>query len=155
MPRSLQVLNQASVCEDMTALRDPNVNTVAQISRVDRKRCPLFDQCNSGDLLGPTKRNCFPRMGMDVARYAAEAHRTIDAELEDFRRAPVFSRLGFIDPYADPDPDATVKGKDDIVTKVGEWAKTLVNGDPKFVRDERCICPVLKPTPGGCPVHGG
>lgn len=38
------------------------------------------------------------------------------------------------------------------------WSKHV--GLEKVVHSEKadsrkCICPVLRPTPGGCPVHGG
>jgi hypothetical protein len=155
MPRSLQVLRDISVCQDATAIRDPKVVTRDDFKSAEHTDCPLFERCNSGTLLGPNLRNCIPRMGQDVARYAAEAHRPVERELDDFRHAPVFSKMGFIDPYADADPDHTIKDKAEIVTKVGEWAKVFAGGETDNVRDERCICPVLRPTPGGCPVHGG
>jgi len=155
MTRSLQVLTKASVCENMPALRDPNVNTIEQVRKVPDQRCPLFDRCNSGTLLGPTLRNCAPRMGADVARYAAEARHSVEAEMKDFVNAPIYARMGFIDPYDNPDPDAVITDKTEINARVQKYAEMLTNGDPQHVRDERCICPVLKPTPGGCPVHGG
>jgi hypothetical protein len=155
MTRSLQVLNLASVCENMSALRDPNVNTVEQVKAVPDQRCPLFDECNAGKLLGPTLRNCAPRMGMDVARYAAQAHRPIAREMDDFRYAGIYPPLGYLDPYDKPDRDALITDRAEINERVQKWAETLTNGDPQHARDERCICPVLQPTPGGCPVHGG
>lgn len=153
--RSLQVINNASVCEDAAAFRDPKLHTLEQFRHAEYERCPLFDRCSSGTLLGPDLRNCIPRMGIEVARNAASAVRPIERELDEFREAPIWSKMGFIDPYANPDPDAVVTDKVEIVKKVGEWAKTVVNGDAQQVRDERCICPVLRTTPGGCPVHGG
>ena len=103
--RSQRFLRDASVCQDADAIRDPEVKTYDQLRAHGHSNCPLFDRCKAGVLLGPNLRNCIPLMGQEVARYAAQSGGSVEAEMQDFRQSPVFSRLGFIDPYADPDPE--------------------------------------------------
>ena len=155
--RSAQAIQNSSVCEDMPALMDPTVVTQVDLLAKRAEKCPLFLPCSSGSLLGPTLHNCVPRMAHDVARFVSRGS-TLDVEMGDLGRAAVFSTKGFIDPYVNPDRDSktfTTRKKNEILAKVRERAEQILNGVTTAARDERCICPVLRPTPGGCPVHGG
>ena len=126
--RSQQLLKDASVCQDASALSDPEVQTYDQVRAHEHGDCPPLGRCNSSNLIGPNLRNCIPRMAQDVARFAAKSGGSVEAEMADFRQAPVFSRLGFIDPYDNPDPDATIIDKDEICAMVAAWATTILNG---------------------------
>lgn len=126
--RSLELLQSSSVCQDSSALRDPDVKCLSDVKRHEHSDCPLIDRCSSGTLLGPRLRNCIPRMAQDVARIAAKPGGSIEVEMADFRQARVFSLLGFIDPYATPDPDDLVTNKDEICAKVEGWVRVLLDG---------------------------
>lgn len=128
--RSLQLLQGASVCRDDAALRDPDVQSLAQMKALPHEDCPLIRPCQTGSLLGPQLRNCVPRMAQDVARFAVTPGATLAAEMRDFRKAPVFSSLGFIDPYENPDRDSVITDKDEICVKVEDWARLLLDGEP-------------------------
>ena len=134
--RSISVLEDASVCQDADALQDPAVQTLEDVRRHDHADCPLIKVCSSGQLLSPQLRNCIPRMGQDVARFAAKAGGTVEQEMVDCRSAPVFAKMGFIDPYDNPDPDATVTDKDEICTKVADWAKRILDGVPPSLDEQ-------------------
>lgn len=152
--RPLQLLQKASVCEDAAALRDPSVQTLEDVRNHTQRRCPLFDRCSSGTLLGPNLRNCIPRMAQDVARYAAQSGGSIESEISDLRRAPVFSKLGFIDPYSDPDPDRTVNDKDEIIGKIRDWATTILGASHADSLDSQIAnahCSRHKEFRKGCP----
>lgn len=128
--RDLRIIEDASVCQDAGALRDPAITTYLQVQSYERHDCPLIGPCSAGTLLGPRLRNCVPRMAQDVARYAARSGGSVEAEMREFRGAPVFSDLGFIDPYDNPEPDATIADEDEICRRVAEWAETILNGNP-------------------------
>jgi hypothetical protein len=128
--RDRQVITDASVCENAHALRDPSVQTVSDIRAKGIKRCPVFDRCMTGTLLGPDKLNCIPTQGQNVARYAAEGGVSVVAEMSDFRKAPFFSppSKGFIDPY--DDPNKVVTDRDEICKAVEGWATAITNRAP-------------------------
>lgn len=126
--RDLQLINDASVCQDAHWLQDPSVRTRAQANDSGHQNCPLFDRCSTGTMLGQGKLGCIPRHAQDVARYAAKARIAVASEMSDFRNAPVFDVRGFIDPY--DDPDKLVTDKDEILTAVERWANLIV-GQPE------------------------
>jgi hypothetical protein len=131
--RPVDLVARASVCEDADALRDPAVHTRADVAATPQNRCPLFDECNRGNLLGPGKLQCIPRLSMEVARFAQTGARTVRAEMRDFATAPIFPPTvqGFIDPYANPDdPKRAITGKPEILSKVQTWAETILYGEP-------------------------
>lgn len=106
---------------------------MAEIAAAEDERCPLFDKCNRGELLGPGMLNCIPRQAMNVARLAQRGHVSVEVEMRDYAKAPVFPphNQGFIDPYADPDdPEHLTTGKPEILEKVQAWAETILYGQP-------------------------
>ncbi|MBI2797760.1 hypothetical protein HYX70_00485 [Candidatus Saccharibacteria bacterium] len=123
--RDLQLIKNASVCQDSHWLRDPTVRTREQATERGHQNCPRFDECNAGGLLGPGKLSCIPRSGMDVARFAREGRVPVRQEMSDFRQAPFLNEVrGFIDPY--DDPDAVLTDKEGAFQRVEAWANDIV-----------------------------
>lgn len=143
--RDTKVVKDASVCEDATALLDPEVLTANQVLAHDKTRCPVFEECNAGTLLGPGKLNCIPRQGQEVARYAVDSRHSVIVEMRDFRSAPLFPPAvkGFIDPY--DDPSKIITDKDEICSGVERWANIVQSGSPSPVQ-------VVMP-PDHCHIH--
>jgi hypothetical protein len=128
--RDTELIERASVCQNAHYLKDPAIRTLAQARELGNQDCPLMGPCNAGTLLGPGKRNCIPRMAQDVARYARKGRRSVEAEMEDFKKAPIFDGLGYIDPYDNPDPDGTITDKAEICRRVAEWAHVILGETP-------------------------
>jgi hypothetical protein len=125
--RTLQLLQQGTVCEDIKALTDPAIQTVAQARDVRQTRCPVFDRCiHRDEFIGGKGLNCIPRSAQEVARYSALPGGSLDEEMKDFaKEAPIERLNGYFDPYSEGGVDEIITDPDEILDRIHDWAEVL------------------------------
>jgi hypothetical protein len=126
--RNRQLLAYATVCEDIKALLDPSVNSVAAARAVPHERCPVFDRCMyHGEFMDRKGLQCIPRSAQQVARYASEPGSSLDGEMRDYAaQAPIESLNGYYDPYSEAGVDEIITDRDEILRRTRKWAEQLM-----------------------------
>ncbi len=127
--RNRKLLDGARVCEDIRALLDPGVNSVAAARSVPRERCPVFDRCMGGEFMDRKRLQCIPRAAQEVARYASEPGSSLDSEMRDYAdQAPIGRLKGYYDPYSEAGADEVITDREEILRRTRRWAESLLMG---------------------------
>ena len=127
MGRSRELLDRATVCEDIKALTDPSITTVGQARAAPKSRCPVFERCMHRDeFIGGKGLNCIVRSGQEIARYSVQPGESLDGEMKLFaEEAPIERLNGYYDPYSEGGVDEVITDRDEILKRVRTWAEVL------------------------------
>jgi len=127
--RSLEFVLNASVCRHAHALKDHELESAEQLAQAPEKKCPLYERCHGGGMLGRGKLQCIPGHAKDVAANVLFGGAAADSEIEDLARAKIFppTALGFLDPYENP--AAFIVNKQEILERVRVWAELILHGN--------------------------
>lgn len=125
------VLNH-SICDRAAILKDSSVRTMQDTADHEYADCPLLEPCLNG-VLEARGIKCSAQLGQIMARAIIEESNSLEHELEDLRRAPIFppQSTGFIDPYVNPELNKVdnvhiERKKETAIAMVEKWAKTIL-----------------------------